>query len=74
MIAGLFLVLPFILYQLWKFVAPGLLEHEKKYTVPFLVGSAGLFTAAGSSFYLVLLLSFIFSSALPKGTSKRNSR
>src|SRR2546422_937903 len=54
LIAGLFLVLPFVLYQLWQFVAPGLLEHERKYTVPFLVGSAGLFYGGGVIFYLVL--------------------
>ena len=62
LIAGLFLVLPFILYQLWKFVAPGLLEHEKKYTVPFLVGSAMLFYSGGVIFYLVLPFYHSFSS------------
>jgi sec-independent protein translocase protein TatC len=55
-LAGVFLALPFILYQLWKFVAPGLLEHEKKYTVPFIVGSTGLFYAGGVMFYLLLPL------------------
>ena len=65
LIAGLFLVLPVILYQLWKFVAPGLLEHEKKYTVPFLVGSAGLFYGGGVIFYLVLpfIIHFLLSFA-----------
>jgi sec-independent protein translocase protein TatC len=55
-LAGVFLALPFILYQLWKFVAPGLLEHEKKYTVPFIIGSTGLFYAGGVMFYLLLPL------------------
>ena len=65
LIAGLFLVLPFVLYQLWKFVAPGLLEHEKKYTVPFLVGSAVLFYSGGLICYLVLpfILKFLLSFA-----------
>src|SRR5499426_1823750 len=65
LIAGLFLVLPFVLYQLWKFVAPGLLEHEKKYTVPFLVGSAVLFYGGGIIFYLVLpfIIHFLLSFA-----------
>jgi len=65
LIAGLFLVLPVILHQLWKFVAPGLLEHEKKYTVPFLVGSAGLFYGGGVIFYLVLpfIIHFLLSFA-----------
>ena len=65
LIAGLFLVLPMVLYQLWRFVAPGLLEHEKKYTVPFLVGSAGLFYGGGVIFYLVLpfIIHFLLSFA-----------
>ncbi len=88
LIAGLFLVLPFILYQLWRFVAPGLLEHEKKYTVPFLIGSNTRrstpcrfllarpcsSTVVGSSSISSSPLSCIFSSALPKATSKPSSR
>jgi len=34
-VAGIFLASPVILYQLWKFVAPGLYEHEKRYVKPF---------------------------------------
>ena len=67
LIAGLFLVLPFILYQLWKFVAPGLLEHEKKYTVPFLVGSAVLFYGGGVIFYCVLPFVMQFLLSFAKG-------
>ena len=65
LLAGLFLVLPVILHQLWQFVAPGLLEHEKKYTVPFLVGSAMLFYGGGVIFYLVLpfIIHFLLSFA-----------
>jgi sec-independent protein translocase protein TatC len=67
LLAGVFLALPFVLYELWKFVAPGLLEHEKKYTVPFIVGSTLLFYAGGAMFYLILplVISFLlsFSSA-----------
>ena len=70
LIAGLFLVLPLILYQLWKFVAPGLLEHEKKYTVPFLVGSAGLFYSGGVIFYLVLPFIIHFLLSFAKGDIK----
>src|SRR5499427_5235611 len=70
LIAGLFLVLPVILHQLWKFVAPGLLEHEKKYTVPFLVGSAGLFYGGGVIFYLVLPFIIHFLLSFAKGDIK----
>ena len=70
LIAGLFLVLPFILYQLWKFVAPGLLEHEKKYTVPFLIGSAVLFYGGGVIFYGVLPFVMHFLLSFAKGDIK----
>ena len=70
LIAGLFLVLPFVLYQLWRFVAPGLLEHEKKYTVPFLVGSAVLFYSGGVIFYFVLPFIIHFLLSFAKGDIK----
>lgn len=65
LIAGLFLVLPFMLYQIWKFVAPGLLEHERKYTVPFIIGASVLFYGGGVLFYGVLpyLIKFLLSFA-----------
>ena len=62
-LAGLFLALPVILFELWKFVAPGLLEHEKKYTVPFIIGSTSLFYAGGVMFYALLpiIVEFLLS-------------
>jgi sec-independent protein translocase protein TatC len=41
---GIFLVAPYLLYQVWAFVAPGLYVHEKRYAFPFIV--------AGSVFFL----------------------
>lgn len=66
-LCGLFLGLPVILYQLWLFVAPGLLEHERKYTVPFIVGSTMLFYLGGVLFYLILplIVKFLLSFAEP---------
>lgn len=51
LIAGIMLSLPVIFYQIWAFVAPGLLENERKYVVPvitfatisFIVGAAFAF-------------------------------
>jgi sec-independent protein translocase protein TatC len=40
---SLFLTSPYILYQLWKFVSPGLYKSEKKYVIPFLLSSTILF-------------------------------
>jgi sec-independent protein translocase protein TatC len=36
-------VLPYVLYQIWAFVAPGLYAHEKKFAVPMLIASVLLF-------------------------------
>lgn len=66
-LCGLFLALPVVLYQLWLFVAPGLLEHERKYTVPFILGSTTLFYMGGVLFYLILplIVKFLLSFAGP---------
>ena len=49
LIAGFFLSAPFILYQIWKFIAPGLYEKEKGYVVPFVITSSILFV--GGAFF-----------------------
>lgn len=46
---GLVLALPFIVYQVWAFIAPGLYEHEKRLAAPFLLG-AGFSFALGTLF------------------------
>jgi len=53
--AGLFLSIPLLLFQVWKFVAPGLYEHERKYSYPFLIISTVLFLIGGLFAYLVIL-------------------
>jgi sec-independent protein translocase protein TatC len=45
--AGLFVASPYVLYQLWAFIAPGLYRHEKRYVMPFMVCTVGLFLAGG---------------------------
>jgi sec-independent protein translocase protein TatC len=42
-LAALMVALPYVLYQVWAFVAPGLYEHEKKLAVPLVVASTLLF-------------------------------
>ena len=46
-LAGLFLTSPFVLYQVWAFISPGLYRNEKRYVVPFMVSTVGLFIAGG---------------------------
>lgn len=54
---GLVLALPFIVYQVWAFIAPGLYEHEKRLAVPFLLG-AGFSFALGALFAYYAFLPF----------------
>ena len=46
-LAGLFVVSPFVLYQVWLFISPGLYRHEKRYVLPFMFSTVGLFLAGG---------------------------
>jgi sec-independent protein translocase protein TatC len=55
--SSIFLGLPFLFYQIWKFVSPGLLPKEKRYAVPFVILSTVLFVV-GSSFCLFVVLPF----------------
>ena len=45
--AGLFVASPFVLYQVWLFISPGLYRNEKRYVVPFMFSTVGLFMAGG---------------------------
>jgi sec-independent protein translocase protein TatC len=42
MMAGLLMALPWVMYQLWAFVAPGLYAHEKRFAIPLIVFGSGL--------------------------------
>jgi sec-independent protein translocase protein TatC len=53
--ASLIITSPFILYQIWKFIAPGLLLKEKKYVVPFVISSSLLFISGVLFGYFVAL-------------------
>jgi sec-independent protein translocase protein TatC len=52
-LAGLFLTSPFVLYQVWMFISPGLYRNEKRYVVPFMVSTITLFTLGGYFGYKV---------------------
>lgn len=59
-VAGLLLASPVIFYQVWKFVAPGLYEHEKKPVLPLVFASTVLFVGGAAFGYFV-----IFEYAFP---------
>ena len=48
-LAGLMISLPFIIWQLWLFIAPGLYSHEKRFAIPFVLFST-LFFLGGAAF------------------------
>jgi sec-independent protein translocase protein TatC len=47
LVAGLFVASPFVFYQLWLFIAPGLYRNEKRYVLPFIISTVILFLAGG---------------------------
>lgn len=54
LIGGLFLASPWVLYQVWCFISPGLYRHEKKYIMPFLGSTVLLFLAGGLFGYKIV--------------------
>jgi sec-independent protein translocase protein TatC len=66
---AIFISVPFILYQFWAFVAPGLYRHEKRLVVPLLVSSTILFyLGMAFAYFVVFPLVFTFlASTAPEG-------
>jgi sec-independent protein translocase protein TatC len=56
LLSGLLISLPWVLYQVWAFVAPGLYDHEKKFAIPLIFSSV---------FFLVLGISFAYVFVIP---------
>lgn len=69
LLAAVFLVIPYILYQVWAFVAPGLYRHERRLVWPLLVSSTLLFyLGAAFARFIVLPVVFAFMVAVaPEG-------
>ncbi len=69
LLLALGIAIPFVLYQAWAFVAPGLYRHEKKLAVPLLISSVLLFYLGAAFAYFVVfpvMLSF-FVATTPHG-------
>jgi sec-independent protein translocase protein TatC len=46
-VASLFIAAPFLMAQIWLFIAPGLYKHERRYALPFIISSSLLFVLGG---------------------------
>ena len=68
---ALFISIPFVLYQVWSFIAPGLYKHERRLVMPLLASSTVLFYAgAAFAYYVVFPLVFaFFTSTAPEGVA-----
>ena len=71
LVLAVFGAMPYILYQLWSFVAPGLFSNEKRVALPLLISSIVLFyTGIAFAFFIVFPLIFsFFASVTPVGVA-----
>jgi len=71
MMAAFIIALPYILFQLWRFVAPGLYAHEKRLVLPLVVASTLLFFCGMAfAYYAVFPVVFGFiTAAAPEGVA-----
>lgn len=53
LLVSIFVASPWILYQVWAFISPGLYKREKRWAVPFILSTAGLFITGGLFAYFV---------------------
>lgn len=53
LLVSIFIGSPWVLYQVWAFISPGLYRREKKWAVPFILSTAGLFITGGLFAYFV---------------------
>ncbi|TMM45707.1 twin-arginine translocase subunit TatC [Colwellia ponticola] len=69
LVLSLFIAMPFVLYQIWSFVAPGLYSNEKRLIAPLMLGSTLLFYAGiAFAYFLVFPVVFaFFTSVAPEG-------
>jgi sec-independent protein translocase protein TatC len=71
MVTALLIAMPYLLYQIWSFIAPGLYKHEKRFAIPLLASSVLLFyLGMAFAYYVAFPLIFgFFSHIAPAGVS-----
>lgn len=55
LVSGFIIVLPVIFYEIWRFVSPGLYQHEKRYIIPFVLSATSLFFVGVLFCYFIVL-------------------
>jgi sec-independent protein translocase protein TatC len=65
-LCALFIAAPWVVYQIWAFISPGLYKRERRYAVPFVLCTAGLFILGGAFAYFVAFR-FVFTFLLGIG-------
>lgn len=71
LVLAVFIAMPYLLYQIWAFIAPGLYRHERRLVMPLLASSTVLFYAGAAFAYFVVfpLVFAFFTSTAPDGVS-----
>ena len=71
LVVSLLIAMPYLLYQIWSFIAPGLYKHEKYFAIPLFVSSIALFyLGMAFAYYVAFPLIFgFFSHIAPTGVS-----
>ncbi|MCH7372604.1 MULTISPECIES: twin-arginine translocase subunit TatC [Aeromonas] len=71
LVVSFFVAIPYLLYQAWSFIAPGLYQHERRLIMPLVASSAVLFYAGMAfAYYVVFPLVFgFFTSTAPAGVT-----
>ncbi|GIU45144.1 twin-arginine translocase subunit TatC [Shewanella colwelliana] len=69
LVLAFFIAIPYVLYQIWSFIAPGLYKHEKRLMLPLLTSSTLLFyLGIAFTYYIVFPVVFgFFTSVAPEG-------
>jgi sec-independent protein translocase protein TatC len=70
LVGSLFIASPWVIYQVWAFISPGLYPRERRWAVPFVLCTAGLFISGGLFAYFIAFrfaLTFLFNIGGPMG-------
>jgi sec-independent protein translocase protein TatC len=70
LVATMFVASPWVIYQIWAFIAPGLYKRERKWAIPFVLTTAGLFLLGGMFAYFIAFrygLAFLLGIGVTSG-------